>query len=288
MFSSRLLRVLTLGLLCALASAHAREPPTEETIPIEHCGPLPVVIVRIDRTDMRFLLDTGSTTVLNIKSFVTGRSKKIQISSWSGTTATSAREVFLPQLSLGHHRVENLTLPAIDLSPIGEACGGRIDGILGIDLLDKMGATIDLQRRVALLGAARGDEGEKSRLAEHNSDMNHCLDAFNAGRTEELRECFDPEIALYTPWGEFRGREEVLEFLNKRFLRLQPHARLEMTAYDMHVVGDAVWNGYDYRIESPDEHIAGRGMMICRKNGGRWQLLNMHNSVVQPDPSAHH
>ena len=282
MSSGRPLRVLTLSLLCALASAHAQEPPTEEKIPIERCDVLPVVLVRIDGTDMRFLLDTAATTVLNIQSFAKGRSKKIEITSWSGTAATSAHEVFLPQLSLGRYRLENLRLPAVNLSPIGKACGGQIDGILGIDLLDKMGATIDLQRRVALLGATRGDDGGKTNIEEHEAAMSHCLDAFNTGCAEELRDCFDPEIVLYTPWGEFRGREQVLEFLNKRFLHLQPHPRLEITTHDMRLIGDAVWHGYAYTIESPDVYIAGRGMMICRKNGGRWQLLNMHNSLVQP------
>lgn len=280
------LRVPTFALLCALASAHAQKPPPEEKIPIERCDLLPVVLARIDGADMRLLLDTAATTTLNIKSFAKGRSKKIQISSWSGTAATSAREVFLPQLSLGSHRLENLRLPAIDLSPIGKACGGQIDGILGIDLLDKMGTTIDLQRRVARFGVSPGDPSQKNRLADHEAAMSHCLDAFNAGRAEELTDCFDPEIVLYTPWGEFRGREQVLEYLNKRFLHLQPHPRFEITTHDMRLVGDVVWHGYNYRIESPDLHIAGRGMMICRENGGRWQLLNMHNSVIQPDPQA--
>lgn len=275
-------------LLCALASVHAQGPPPEEKIPIERCDLLPVVLVRIEGTNMRFLLDTAATTMLNIKSFSKGRSKKIQVSSWSGTAATSAREVFLPQLSLGGHRLENLKLPAIDLSPIGKACGGQIDGIFGIDLLDRMGTTIDLQRRVAQFGISSADESEKDRMADHEASMGHCLDAFNAGRAEELRDCFDPEIVLYTPWGEFRGQEQVLDYLNKRFLRLQPHPRFEMTAHDMRLVGDAVWYGYDYRVESSDVHIAGRGMMVCRKNGGRWQLLNMHNSLIQSEPEARH
>jgi len=42
----------------------------------------------------------------------------IQVTSWSGTAATSAREVFLPEVMLGDHRLRDLRLPAIDLSPI--------------------------------------------------------------------------------------------------------------------------------------------------------------------------
>jgi hypothetical protein len=283
----QLTKTLLLSLfLCVLGAACAQGAPSDEKIPIEHCDVLPVVLVQIDGTGMRFLLDTAATTTLNIKSFSKGRSKKIEVTSWSGTAATSAREVSLPQFTLGGHRLENLKLPAIDLSPIGQACGGQIDGILGIDLLNRMGVTIDLQRSVAQFGDSSAKESDKDRMTDHEASMAHCMDAFNAGRAEELRECFDPEIVLYTPWGEFRGRDEVLQYLNKRFLKLQPHPRFELIPRDMQMVGDAVWHGYDYKIESPSVHIAGRGMMICRKNGGRWQLLNMHNSVVQPEPGT--
>ena len=102
----------------------AQEPASPNEIPIERCDLLPVVKVRIDGADLRFLLDTGATTMLNLKSFSSGRSQKIQVTSWSGTAATSAREVSLPELALGNHRLHDLKLPAIDLSPIGKACGG--------------------------------------------------------------------------------------------------------------------------------------------------------------------
>jgi predicted aspartyl protease len=85
-----------------------------------------VVKIRIDGADMRFLLDTGATTMLNLKTFSSGRSKQIQVSSWSGTAATSARGVSLPEFALGTHRLRDLKLPAIDLSPIGKACGSQI------------------------------------------------------------------------------------------------------------------------------------------------------------------
>ncbi len=49
----------------------------------------------------------------------------------------------------GNHQFRDLTLPAVDLSTIEQACGGRIDGILGFDLLDKMDMTINLKRQVA-------------------------------------------------------------------------------------------------------------------------------------------
>jgi len=246
-------------------------------IPIERCDLLPVVTVRIDDADMRFLLDTGATSMLNLKTFSSGRSKEILVSSWSGTAATSAREVFLPELRLGDHQLRNLRLPAIDLSPIGTACGGKIDGILGVDLLDKMGVTIDLLRKVALVAPAKEDDSEAR--AQIKVSVQSCASAFESGNKSELAECFDPEIILFALQHEYRGRERVLEYLQDRFLKYAPQLKYEMKVRDIKLFSDALWYTYDYEIISPNEHIVGRGMSLCRKDGSRWRILNMHNSL---------
>src|SRR5215470_16100028 len=157
---------------CLPRVAVAQDSSPSDDIPIERCDLLPVVKLRIDGADMRFLLDTGATTMLNLKSFSSGRSKQIQVTSWSGTAATSAREVSLPELALGTHRLRVLKLPAIDLSPIGKACGSQIDGILGVDLLDRMGVTIDLKRQVASLGAETTDA--KAIYEQMELNMHRC------------------------------------------------------------------------------------------------------------------
>lgn len=271
-----LLAVLTFSLPPAVC---AQEPVSANEIPIERCDRLPVVKVRIDGTDMRFLLDTGATTMLNLKSFASGRSKKIEVTSWSGTAATSAREVSLPEFILGTHRLHDLKLPAIDLSPIGKACGGQIDGLLGVDLLEKMGVTIDLKRQVASPSAELPDA--KSLYNQMEGGMHHCTQAFESGNVSELQECFDPEIVFYTPHGEFQGRAQVMKYLQGRFLKFAPDLQYKMNLHDVKMFGDALWYSYDYTIDSPQEHIAGHGMSMCRKANGLWRILNLHNSFVE-------
>jgi hypothetical protein len=245
---------------------------------------LPIVKVRIEGAEMRFLLDTAATSMLNLKSFATGRFKEIQITSWTGTAATSAREVLLPELAFGDHILRDVRLPAIDLSPIGNACGGKIDGILGVDLLDKMGVTIDLKRRVASLGDSPANA--KALYDQMESAMHHCSMAFSAGNSPELEECFDPEIVLYSPQGEFRGRKQVMDYLQKRYLQFAPKLSYEMSLREVKLFGDALWYSYDYTIDSPKEHVAGHGMSMCRKDGKRWRILNLHNSLLEPERST--
>src|SRR5260221_13523269 len=196
----RLMRLTILVAAGLLVSADARgqgnaapkDSDGPDEIPIEKCDVLPVVRVKIGGSEMRFLLDTGATTILNLRSFASGGAKEIEVSSWSGTAATSAREVRLPELALGSHRLKDLRLPAIDLSPIGKACGGRVDGILGVDLLDKMGGTIDLKRQVASMGPVERDA--RAMYGQMEAHMHHCVEAFGDGAAKELEECFDPEI----------------------------------------------------------------------------------------------
>jgi hypothetical protein len=253
----------------------------DDQIPIEKCDVLPVVAVNVDAKPMRFLLDTGATSILNIRSFSSGASKEIHVSSWQGTAATSAREVSIPELSLGNHKLVNLKLPAIDLSPIGKACGSPIDGILGVDLLDKMGVTIDLKWRVATLDPP--DTNTHSQMAEMEKAMGGCTAAFDQGNADKLADCFDPEIVLYTPSGEFRGRDQVMKYLSSRYLSFAPHLHYSEQVHDVKSFGDALWYSYDYKIETPKESISGHGMAMCRKQEGQWRMLNMHNSLLQPD-----
>jgi hypothetical protein len=283
--------VLVMGswLVCAGASGQgrvtAKDSEGSDEIPIEKCDLLPVVRVKIAGSEMRFLLDTGATTILNLHSFASGGPRDIQVSSWNGTEATSAREVRLPELALGSHRLKDLRLPAIDLSPIGKACGGRVDGILGVDLLDKMGVTIDLKRQVASMGPAETDA--RVMYGQMEAQMHGCAEAFEQGKVKELEECFDPEIVLYTPDGEYHGRKQAVEYLQARYMKYAPNLCYKMTPHDVKMFGDALWYSYDYEITAPGNQVTGHGMSMCRKDReGKWVVLNLHNSHKGADWDA--
>jgi len=269
---------------CSLPPAvFAQDSGAKDEIPLESCDKLPVVKVQVAGKQMHFLLDTAATTLLNLKSFSGGRSKEVHISSWTGTAATSAREVSLAELVIGNHHLHDLKLPAIDLSPIGAACGGAIDGILGMDLLDKMGVTIDLKRRVASLGEDPVDVRAAYEAMENS--MGPCMVAFNQGNGPEFRNCLDPDVVMYTPHGEFIGREQVMAYLQDRFFRYAPNIRHTFETREVRLIGDALWYSYEYVLDTPVEHRAGLGTSICRRGpDGRWRVLNLHNSSAETGP----
>jgi len=288
-------RPIVLCALVALALLVAPRPvsaqsasPAADEIPLEKCDRLPVVKVRVEGVEFRFLVDTAATTFLNLKSFTGGKSKNIEISSWSGTNSSNAREVTLPSLTLGSHRLERLRLPAVDLSPVGEACGGQIDGILGVDLLEKLGATIDLPRRVARIGNVTTPplDSEDDIRRSHFANQQHCLAAFNKADVQAFEECLDPEVTLFTPEGEARGRKAMVEYVSATYFSQRPLPRLEMKLKSVRILGTAAWYEYDWTLHTGDVRVTGRGTGVCRRHGDRWLLLNMHDSRIDPPTSV--
>jgi len=277
----RLLRAsASFVLLFATPLLRAQTPPSESEIPLQRCDRLPVAVVEINKAERRFLVDTAATSMLNQKSFRSGRSTDVQVQSWNKTTALNAREVSISELSLGGRRLENLKLPAIDLSAIAKACGGPIDGILGVDLLERLGVTIDLQRSVARLGVSPPSASELRLIADMERAMHSCSDAFNQADAIGLAYCFDRDFVLSLPEAEYRGRDDAANYFREQYFNMQPHVHLSMTMNDQRVVGDIVWSAYDYTLESPQFHFAGRGMMLCRKSENRWYILSMHERPV--------
>src|SRR5260370_14683463 len=83
-----------------LRSVGAQTHDKKDEIPIERCDRLPVVTMKVAGENRRFLLDTGATTILNLKSFTSGESGQIQIYSWVGRATTLAPDGFLPPAHL--------------------------------------------------------------------------------------------------------------------------------------------------------------------------------------------
>jgi hypothetical protein len=277
--SSFLTAVLSLGLFLFAVPC----PVQAQEIPLGHCDSLPVMDVLVSGKHMRFLVDTAATTTLNLKSFTDGHAKDIEVTSWSGTLATSAKEVTLGDVSVGSTKLTGLKLPAIDLSPIGNACGGKIDGILGVDLLAKLGVTIDLKKQTAHV-MTNDDEHGSQLAAEMHQEMQSCLEAFNHSEEEAFGECLDPKIVLFSIGHEFYGREQVVKYFHEKYFHQNPAAKLEFHESAFHPVGDAIWYEYEFTLQSAAGLLHGRGMGMCKKSDGHWRMASMHHSTEKLEP----
>jgi hypothetical protein len=274
------------GLLVILwhAGMGARVARAQE-LPLERCDALPVIDVQVAGLDKWFLVDTAATSILNLESFSAGQARDIRVTSWSGTLATSAKEVTLPDLTVGRTKVVRLKLPAIDLSAIGKACGRRIDGILGIDLLGKLGASINLKEQT--IHVATPDEAHGAELVTAmQHEMHRCLEAFNDSDEQKFGDCLDPKIVLFSIDTELYGREQVVGYFRERYFHQEPAARLAIRESAFHPIGEAVWYEYEFTIDSARGKLHGRGMAMCKKSEGHWRMASMHHSIAELESAA--
>ena len=272
-----LVAVLVFGGLPASERARAQE------IPLERCDSLPLVRVDVDGRTMHFLVDTAATSLLNLMSFGEGRGRDVRVTSWSGTVATSAREVSIQEIVVGQTKLILLKIPAIDLSAIGKACGRKVDGVLGADLLAKIGATIDLKRHT--MRVATVDEEREIQLAkEMGRAMSRCVTAFNDSDEPSFADCLEPQITLFAGNRTFSGRDSVVQYFRTNYFHQAPAATLEISESTFHPLGEAVWYEYEFTLQSTGGLLRGRGVALCRKSNGRWRVASMHHTAERFEP----
>jgi SnoaL-like domain len=259
--------------------AHAQE------LPLERCDVLPMIEVQVAGLHKWFLVDTAATSILNLESFAAGQARDIHVTSWSGTLATSAKEVTLPDLMVGRTKLLEVKLPAIDLSAIGRACGRKIDGILGVDLLGKLGASINLKEQTIHVATADEVHGAQMVTAMQH-EMHRCVDAFNESDEEKFGDCLDPKIVLFSTDTELYGREQVVGYFRRRYFHQEPAAKLEIRESAFHPIGEAVWYEYEFTIDSARGRLHGRGMAMCKKSEGHWRMASMHHSIAELESAA--
>lgn len=179
-------------------------------------------------------------------------------------------------LAVGVRHFKGLRLPAVDLSALGRACGRKIDGILGVDLLAVLGASVDLKGPAPRLLV--NAESLEARVAELERDMAGCGAAFNRADEAALAECLDPQIIVFAAGGDFYGRDAVLAYYRTRYFHHSPPAQLQIVPRAHHPIGDAIWMEYDLRVTIGDQIIAARGTALCQKTEGKWRIVHMNHS----------
>jgi len=277
-----MLRFLLLLVLTPLMA----DSMSAEEIDIVKCDVLPVVEVRVSGLKFHFLVDTAATSFLDIRSFRVGEAKAVAVTSWSGTTDAKAKRVTINDLSLGDHHFHNLILPAVDLSGIGLACGRQIDGILGIDLLLKLGAVVDLRDHTPRLRI--GTETKESRVQQLSERILSCAEAFNRGDDAAVSDCLDQEVVIFSPAGDFHGRAGLTEFL--RGIHLGARPEISVKPYVYHVLGEVIWIEYESGANVGGKKVRLQGTALWSNADGKWRIALVSLSPSPDDaiaPSRH-
>jgi ketosteroid isomerase-like protein len=260
----------------ALSAAAFAQEPSYTTVPLKSCDRLLLAPVEVDGRRYDFLVDTGATTILNAQTF-RGNARDVVINSYRGESAMKGANVRVREFRLGTAKANDLNFKAIDLSAIGEACGGRVDGLLGVDMLGKLDATIDVKKKLAKVGLAHD--------AEYNAlvaRMTECNNLFNQGDTEHFRAQFATDIVWVGPNFEARGRDAVIQHIQNDFVLKGAKMISYTKPEDFHLDGDTYWVNYLCDVVLPNRTLHYRATMVSRLHGDQWQLQTAHYSPMAP------
>ena len=78
----------------------------------------------------------------------------VELTSVEGSKSVGGYFVTIKSLAFAGGELHDLQLSAIDLSQMRHTCGRTIEGMLGSDVLERLGVVIDMQARVARLRVA--------------------------------------------------------------------------------------------------------------------------------------
>ncbi len=273
---ARLFALLLLMVSVAVVPVEVRA----QEVPLDSCRQLPIVKAKVGKRQFQFLLDTGaSVTLLNQKSFSSPETTEIIMESWSGPLAARAREVVLPELTIGEHSLINLKLAAVDLTPLERSCQKRVDGVLGADLIAKLGLTIDLKNHVATVDANAKTLAERfSQLEQHQQA---CVEAFNRSDEKTFELCLDPDMVLLTWQGDFHGRKAVMKHFKECYFGQDPPVLVSITPRERHAVGPVIWIEYDMSVTVGARVTKTRGTALYQKSGERWSMSNLNYSFAE-------
>ncbi len=77
----------------------------------------------------------------------------------------------------------------------------------------------------------------------HFANQQQCLAAFNKADVKAFEECLDPDVTLFTPEGEARGRKAMVDYVSALYFSQRPLPRLEMKMRSVRILG-TVLNRY--------------------------------------------
>lgn len=249
-----------------------------QEVPLEACRQLPIVKAKVGKRQLQFLLDTGAAaTLLNEKSFSSLESTEIVMDSWNGRTGVLAHQVVLPDFSIGEQSLSNLKLLALDLTSLERSCQKRIDGVLGADLIARLGLTIDLKNHVATFDANL--KAPEARFNQLNQQQAACAEAFNRSDEKIFEQCLAPDIVLLTSHGDYHGRNAVMKHFRQSYFGQNPPVLISLTPRGEHVIGPVIWIEYDMLVTVGQQVMRAHGTALYQKSGERWLMSNMNYSV---------
>lgn len=155
--SSRLLRLpFTLGLFAVMALPHISRCAAKTTA-VQITVREDIVLVPLHIPPAKrlftFVLDTGAEITMldreSVRSLNLAPGEGVDVQTVS--SETPAETTVLPVLQVGRQRISGMRVAVLDLMPMTNSLGIKVDGVLGIDAIQRFSMTINYSKRELLL-----------------------------------------------------------------------------------------------------------------------------------------
>ncbi len=266
-----------LALLVGLSYA---QPSLAQEIALDSCRGLATIDATAGQRRLRLLVDTGATSsIMNAKSFPQGNTARVEVHSWNGAFAADGRKTDISDLAIGGRHLIAVSFLAVDLSDLERQCGEPIDGIMGADLIRKLGLEIDLKKRLARFAADPTQSSGDSEDLTQQFEL--CAAALSRSDARAFGDCLDPDVVLVVSGKDYRGRDAVLKYFSREYFGRGRAATMSIDHSAFHVAGGAAWLQYQLHTTIRDRTVRERGTALFEKCGEKWLVMNLNHSVAR-------
>ena len=122
---------VVLCVACISFPSRAETPAADSELKLVACSHVLVAHAKVDGFDRTFVIDTGSTTMMNDQTFSEVRSlpqPDSYLATFMGRRAVPARFLLINDFEFGGRKLFNIKFPAVDLSMTKLFCGKQFDG----------------------------------------------------------------------------------------------------------------------------------------------------------------
>jgi ketosteroid isomerase-like protein len=276
---------LFLLIVCNPPPSPARTAAADAELKLVPCGHVFVAQAKVDGIDRTFLIDTGSTTMMNDQTFSDVRSllqSDSYLTTFMGRRAVPARILLINQFEFGGRKLYNIKLPAVDLSMTKLLCGKQFDGVFGTDLLSKLDVRIDFATAVAIVPPPIQDVGR-----EIKSELHGWEEAFDHRDLTRFNEMFSSDIVWVTPRFRLNGREDVIAYLQREYF--EHNARMKSGHIDVSRSSADVRSyriRWEYKLNVGNGWTDYRASAIAHQRDKGWEILSVDERTASETPQA--
>jgi ketosteroid isomerase-like protein len=276
---------LFLLIVCNPSASPARTAAADAELKLVPCGHVFVAQAKVDGIDRTFVIDTGSTTMMNVQTFSDVHSlaqPESYLTTFMGRRPVPARVVVINEVEFGDRKLYNIKVPAVDLSMTKLFCGKQFDGVVGTDLLAKLDVRIDFVAGVAIVPAAIEDVGR-----EIKSELHGWEEAFDHRDLTRFNEMFSSDIVWVTPRFRLNGREDVIAYLQREYF--EHNARMKSGHIDVSRSSADVRSyriRWEYKLNVGNGWTDYRASAIAHQRDKGWEILSVDERTASETPQA--